>query len=170
MPEKYSIIEHLSCHIGDEGCSYRCVTAVDSEHTLMHKTCFVCVYEQLHPQIYRAIILLVVWCGCETWWLSLREECRLGVFENRVLRRIFGPKRDKVTGERRRLHNKELYALYSPHIFQMTTKSRRLSWAGHVAHMGQRRVANRVLLGKPEGKWPLGRPRHSWEDNIKMDL
>jgi hypothetical protein len=99
----------------------------------------------------------------------LREECRLKVFENRVLRRILGPKRDEVTGEWRRLHNKELYALYSsPNIRVM--KSRRLRWAGHVARMGERRGAYRALVGKPKGRRPLGRPRRRWEDNIKIDL
>jgi hypothetical protein len=100
----------------------------------------------------------------------LREECRLRVFENKVLRRIFGPKRDEVTGEWRRLHSKEIYALYSsPNIIQVI-KSRRLRWAGHVARMGERRGAYRALVGKPEGRRPLGRPRCRWEDNIKMDL
>jgi hypothetical protein len=89
----------------------------------------------------------------------LREERRLSVFENRVLRRIFGPKRDEVTGEWRRLHNKDLDALYSsPNIIRVM-KSRRLRWAGHVARMGERRGAYRVLVGKPEGRRPLERPR-----------
>jgi hypothetical protein len=100
----------------------------------------------------------------------LREECRLRVFENKVLRRIFGPKRDEVTGEWRRLHDKELYTLYSsPNIIRVI-KSRRLRWAGHVARMGERTGAYRALVGKPEGRRPLGRPRRRWEDNIKMDL
>jgi hypothetical protein len=86
-------------------------------------------------KIYRTIILPVVLYGCESWSLTLREECRLRVLENRVLRRKFGPKRDQVTGEWRRLHNKELYALYSPNIIRVM-KSRRLRWAGHVARMG----------------------------------
>jgi hypothetical protein len=121
-------------------------------------------------KIYRTIILPDVLCGCGTWSLIVREECRLRVFKNGVLRRIFGPKRNEVTGEWRRLHNKELYALYSsPNIIQVT-KSRRLRWAGHVAHMGERRGAYRALLGKPDGWRPLGRPRCRWEDNIKMDL
>jgi hypothetical protein len=89
----------------------------------------------------------------------LREECRLRVFGNRVLRRIFGPKRDEVTGEWRRLHNKELYALYSVQI-------RRLRWAGHVARMGERIGAYRVLVGKPEGRRPLGRLRRTWTGSI----
>jgi hypothetical protein len=89
----------------------------------------------------------------------LREECRLRVFDSRVLRRIFGPKRDEVTREWRRLHNKELYALYSsPNIIRVI-KSRLLRWAGHVARMGERRGAYRALVGKPEGSRPLGRPR-----------
>jgi hypothetical protein len=103
-------------------------------------------------KIYRTIILPVVLNGCESWSLTLREECRLRVFENKVLRRIFGPKRDEVTGEWRRLHNKELYAVYySPNIIRVI-KSRRLRWAGHVARMGERRGAYRVLVEKPEGK------------------
>jgi hypothetical protein len=100
----------------------------------------------------------------------LREECRLSVFENKVLRKIFGPKRDELTGEWRRLHNKELYALYSSTNIIRVIKSRRLRWAGHVACMRERRGAYRALMGKPEGRRPLGRPRRRWEDNIKMDL
>ena len=111
---------------------------------------------------------LVVLYGCETWSLTLREERRLRVFENRMLRRVFGPKRDKVTGEWRKLHNEELSDLYSlPNIVRVV-KSRRMRWAGHVARMGQGRVVYRVLVGKPEGKRPLGRPRRRWEDKIKM--
>jgi hypothetical protein len=92
--------------------------------------------------------LPVVLYGCESWSLTLREECRLRVFENKVLRRIFGPKRDEVIGEWRRLHNKELYAVYSsPNIIRVI-KSRRLRWAGHVACMGERRGVHRALVGK----------------------
>jgi hypothetical protein len=92
------------------------------------------------------------------------------VFENRVLRRLFGPKRDEVTGEWRKLHNEELNDLYSlPNIVRVV-KSRRLRWEGHVARMGEGRGVHRVLVGKPEEKKPLGRPRRRWEDNIKMDL
>jgi hypothetical protein len=100
----------------------------------------------------------------------LREERRLRVFENGVLRRVFGPKRDEVPGEWRKLHNEELNDLYSlPNILRVV-KSRRLRWAGHVARMGEDSEVYRVLVGKPEGKRPLGRPRRRWEDNIKMDL
>jgi hypothetical protein len=89
-------------------------------------------------QIYRIIILPVVLYGCETWSLTLREERRLRVFENRVLRMVFGPKRDEVTGEWRKLHNEELNDLYSlPNIVRVV-KSRRMRWAGHVARMGRR--------------------------------
>jgi hypothetical protein len=119
---------------------------------------------------YRSIILPVVLYGCDTWSVTLREEHRLRVFENRVLRRIFGPKRDKVMGEWRRLHNEELIDLYpSPNIIWVI-KPRRMRWAGHVARMGEGRVAYRILVGRPEGRRPLGRPRCRLEDNIKMDL
>jgi hypothetical protein len=99
----------------------------------------------------------------------LREERRLRGLEYRVLRRIFGPKRDEVIGEWRKLHNEELNDLYcSPNIVRVIKS--RMGWAWHVACMGERRGVYRVLVGKPEGKRPLGRPWHRWEDNIKMDL
>jgi hypothetical protein len=92
------------------------------------------------------------------------------VFEYRVLRRIFGPKRDEATGEWRRLSNEELNDLYSsPNIIRVIN-SRRMRWAGHVARMGEKRCAYRILVGRPEGRRPLGRPRRRWEDNIKMAL
>jgi hypothetical protein len=92
------------------------------------------------------------------------------VFENRVLRRIFGPKRDEVTREWRKLHNEELHILYSSPDIIRQVKSRRMRWAGHVARMGKERKVYKVLVGKPEGKRPLGRPRRRWEDGIRMDL
>jgi hypothetical protein len=92
------------------------------------------------------------------------------VFENRILRRISGPKIDEVTGEWRKLHNEELHILYSsPNIIKQI-KSRRMRWAGHVARMEEDRNVYKVLMGKPEGKRPLGRPRRRWEDVIRMDL
>jgi hypothetical protein len=91
------------------------------------------------------------------------------VFENRVLRRIFGPKRDEVTGEWKKLHNEELRDLYSSPSIIRIIKPRRMRWAGHVARMGTRN-AYRLMVGKPEGKRPLGRPRRRWVDNIRMDL
>ena len=111
-----------------------------------------------------------VLCGCETWSLTLSEGRRLTVFENRVLRRIFGSKRDEVTGVWRKLHNEEFNDLYSsPNIVRVII-SRRIRWAGHVACMGEMRGVYRVLVGKPEGRRPLGRPKLRWEDNIKVDL
>ena len=92
------------------------------------------------------------------------------MFENRVLRRICGPERDKVTGELRKLHNAELNDLYSSPIIIRGIKPCRMRWAGHVACMGVRRGEYKVLVGKSERKKPLERPRHKWEDNIKMDL
>ena len=101
---------------------------------------------------------------------TLREEHRLRVYENSVLRRIFGPKRDDVTGEWRKLHNEKLNDLYcSPNMVQVI-KSRRMRGVGHVACMEEGRGVHKVLVGKPEGKRPYGRPRHRWEDNIKTDL
>jgi hypothetical protein len=121
-------------------------------------------------KIYKTIILPVVLYGCETWSLALREQHRLRVFENRVLRRIFVPKRDEVTGEWRKLHNEELHNLYSSPDIIRQVKSRRMRWAGRVAHMGEERKVYKVLVEKPEGKRPLGRPRCRWEDGIRMDL
>jgi hypothetical protein len=114
--------------------------------------------------------LPVVLYGCETWSLALREERRLRVFENRVLKGIFGLERDEVTGEWRKLHNEELNNLHSSLNIVPVIKSRRMRWAGHVARMVEGRGVYRVLVGKPEGRRPLGRFRHRWEDNIKMDL
>jgi hypothetical protein len=99
----------------------------------------------------------------------LREEHRLRVFENRILRRIFGPKREE-DGSWRKLHNDELHDLYSSPDIVREIKSRRMWWAGHVARMGEWRGVYRVLVGRPEGKIPLGRPRLRWKDNIKVDL
>ena len=101
---------------------------------------------------YRTIILPVVLYGCETWSLTLREERKLRVFENMVLRRIFGPRSDEVTGEWRRLHNEELNDLYCSFNFVRVIKRRKMRWARHVARMGEERVVYRVLVGKPVGK------------------
>jgi hypothetical protein len=102
--------------------------------------------------------------------LTLREEHRLRVFENRVLRRIFGPTRDEVTGGWRKLHNEELHGLYSSPSIVRVIKARMMRWAGHVARMCEVRCAYNNLVGRPEGRRPLGRPRCRWEDSIKMDL
>jgi len=126
--------------------------------------------KNLKIKIYRIIILPVVLYGFETWSLTLREERKLRVFENKVLRRIFGSRRDEVTGEWRRLHNEELNDLYSSPNIVRVIKLRKMRWAGHVARMGEERGAHRVLVGKPEGKRPLGRHRRRWVDSIRMDL
>ena len=126
--------------------------------------------KNLKTEIYRTIILPVVLYGCETWSLTLREERRLRVFENRVLRKVFGPMRDEVTGKWRKLHNKELSDLHSLPNIVWVVKSRIMRRAGHVASMGEGRGVHRVLVGKPEGERPFGRPRRRWEDNIKIDL
>jgi hypothetical protein len=110
------------------------------------------VKKTIQIRIYKTIILPVVLYGYETWSLTLREEHGLRVFKKRVLRRIFGPKRDEVTGEWRKLHNEELHYLYSLPGTIRIIKSRRMRWAGHVAQMGEKRNVYRLLVGKPEGK------------------
>jgi len=119
--------------------------------------------KNLKIKIYRSMILPVVFCGCETWLLILREEHRLRVFESRTLRRIFGTKRGEVTREWRKLHNEELNDLYSSPNIVWVIKLR-MRWARHIACMGERRGVYRVLVGKPEGKRPLG--RHSINGRI----
>jgi hypothetical protein len=104
----------------------------------------------------------VVLYGCEIWFLTLREERRLKIYESRILRRIFGPNRDE-NGDWRRLHNEE------PNIVRVI-KSRRLRRTGYVARMEEGRRAFKIVTGKPTGKRPLGSPRRRWEDNIIMDL
>jgi hypothetical protein len=128
------------------------------------------LFKNLIIKIYRTIILSLVLYGCETWSLTLREERRLRLFENRVLWRAFGPKRDEVIGEWRKLHNEELSDLYSlPNIVRVVI-SRKMRLVGHVARMGEGRVVHGILVGRPDGKRPLGRQRRRWEDNIMMDL
>jgi hypothetical protein len=118
-------------------------------------------------KIHRTAILPFVLCGCETWSVTLREERRLRVFESGVLKRIFGPRKDEVIGEWRKLCSEERNDLYCSPITVWVMKSRRLRWAGYVACMGKRRIAYRVLVGKTEGRRPLGRPRHRWVDNVR---
>jgi len=123
--------------------------------------------KNLKIKMYRIIILPVVLYECETWSLTLRK---LMVFENMVLRRIFGPRRDEVSEEWRRLYNEELNDLYSSPNIVRVIKSRRMGWAGHVARMGEEKEVYRFLVGKREGRRPLGRPRRRCVDNIRMDL
>jgi hypothetical protein len=130
--------------------------------------CLPVSYKKLKIKTHKTVILPVVLYGCETWSLTLREEHRLRVFENRVLR-IFGPKREE-DGSWRKLHNDELHSLYSSPNIVRVIKSRKMRWVGHVAYMGEGRGVYRVLVGRPEGERPLRRPRRRWEDNIKMDV
>ena len=161
LTNQNSIAEEIKTRLRSGNACYHLVQNLLSSRLLSKK---------LKIKTYRTIILPVVLYGCEAWSLTLREERKLRVFENMVLRRIFGPRRDEVTGEWRRVHNEELNNLYSsPNIVQVI-KSRRMRWAGHVVHMGEERGVYRVLVGKPEGKRPLGRPRRRGVDNIRMDL
>jgi hypothetical protein len=122
----------------------------------------ICCKKNVKIRIHKIIILPVVLYGCETWSLTLRDE-------HRMLKRIFGPKRDEVTGEWRKLHNEELHDLYSsPSIIRMIKS--RTGWAAHVARMGENRNACKLFVGKPEGKGSLGIPRRRWVDNIKKNL
>jgi hypothetical protein len=138
--------------------------------SIISKICLPVSYKKnLKIKIYETVILPVVLYGCETWSLTLREEHSLRVFENKVLRKIFGTKREE-DGSWRKLHNDELHNLYSSPNVVRVNKSGRLRWAGHVAQMGEGRGVYRVLVGRHEGKRLLGRPRRRWEDNIKLDL
>ena len=123
--------------------------------------------KNLKIKIYR---LPVVLYGCETWSLTFKEVRRLKVFENRALRRIFGLKRIEVIGEWRKLHNKELNDLHSSPNISQVIKSKRMRWVGQVARMRERSDVYRGLVGKPEGKRPLGRPRRRWENYITMEI
>jgi hypothetical protein len=120
--------------------------------------------KRIQIRIYKNTIFPVVLYGCETWSLTLREEYRLRVFENRVLRAIFGPKRDEMTEDWRKLRNEELHNLYSSRNIMIRSRMR---WAGRVVQMGN---AYRIFVGKPECKGPLGSPRRKWVGSIKMDL
>ena len=168
-------LKHLETNLTHQNCSREEIQSrLDSGtacyHSVKNLLSSSWLSKELKFKIYRTIILLVVLYGFETWSLALREERRLMVFENRMLRGIFWPKGNELTGEWRKLHNEELNDLYcSPSIFRMI-KSRRMRCAGHVAHTGERRGVYRVLVGKPEGKRPLERPRPRWDYNNNMDL
>ena len=127
-------------------------------HSAQNLLSYSSLSKNLKIKIYRTIVLPVVLYGCETWSLTLWEERSLRMSENRVLRRIFGPKRDEVTGEWRKLHSEELNDLYCSSNIVRVIKSRRMRWAGHVARMGERRGVYRVLVVKPEEKSHLGEP------------
>jgi hypothetical protein len=127
------------------------------------------ISKNLKIKTYKIVILLVVLYGCKTWSPTWREGHGLRVSENRVLRRIFGSKREE-DGLQRKLHKDELHSLYYSLNIVRVIKSRRMRWAGNVACMGEGRGVYRVLVGRPEGKRPLGTPMQRWEDNIKQDL
>ena len=135
-----------------------------SYHSVQNRLSSILLSKNLNITIYRNIILPVVLYGCDTWSLTLREERRLRVFENRVLRRIFEPKRYEIKREWRKLHNEELNDLYCA-----DDKIEKNEMGGACSTYGGRGVC-RVLVDKPEGKRPLGRPRRRWEDNIKIDF
>jgi hypothetical protein len=118
------------------------------------------LFKYINNNIYRIIILPLVFYGCETWSLTIGEEHRLRVFENRVLRKTFEPKRNEVTGEWRKLHNEEFHEQCNSRSILGVNKSRRMRWAGYVAHEGERSGPYRVLV---VGKKPLESLRHRWE-------
>ena len=161
LKNKNSIQEEIASRLKTVNACYRTVHNFLSSNLL---------YKNLKAKIYRTLILPIVLYGCEIWSLTLREECRLKMFENRALRRIFGPKRCEVNRKWRKLHNEELNDMYSSPNIVRVIKTRRMRWVGNVALMGESRGVYRVMVRKPKSKRPLGRPRRSWEDKIKMDL
>jgi hypothetical protein len=159
LTDQNCIHEEIKSRVNSGNACYHSVQSLLSSRLLSRK---------VKVKTYKTIILPVVLYGCETWSLTLREEHRLRVFENRTLRKIFGPKRDEVTGEWRKLHDEELHILYnSPNIFKQI-KSKGMRWAGYV-DAWERNVC-KVLMGKPQGKRPLGRPRRRWNYGIRIDL
>src|SRR5215469_6377263 len=140
LTNQYSIQEEIKSRLKMENACYYSVQNLLSSSFLS---------KNLKIKIYRTIILPVILYGCETCSLTLRKERRLRAFENRVLRRAFGPKRGYVTGERRKLHNEEISDLFSLPSTVRLVNSRRMRWAGHVARVGEERVVHRVLVGKP---------------------
>jgi hypothetical protein len=153
LSEQNCIHEDIKSRINSGNACYRSAQSLLFSHLLSSNA---------KVKIYKTTILPVVLYGCETWSLTLRKEHKLRVYENRVLRRIFGPKRDDVTGEWRKLHKEEFHNLYSSRDIIRQIKSIRMRWAGHVARMGEERKLYKVLVGKAKGKRPLGRPIRRW--------
>jgi hypothetical protein len=141
LTNQNSIAEEIKIRLRSGNACYHSVQNLLSSWTLS---------KNLKIKIYRTIILPVVLYGCETWSLTLREERKLRVFENMVLKRIFGPRRDEVNGEWKRLHNEELNDLYSSPNSVRVIKSRRIRWAGDVGHLREETWVYRVLVGKLE--------------------
>jgi hypothetical protein len=161
LADQNYIHEEIKSRLNSGNACYHSVQSLLSSHLLSRN---------VNVKIYKTIILPVVVYGCGLYWsVTIREEHRLRVFENRILRRIFGAKRDEVTGEWRKLHNEELHNLYSTPDIIRQGKSRR-RWAGHVARMAEERKVYKLLVGKPEGRRPPGRTRHRWDDGVRMDL
>jgi len=156
LTNQNSIAEEIKSRLRSGNASYHSVQNLLSSRLLS---------KNLKIKIHSPVILPVVLYGCETWSLTLREERKV-----MFLRRIFGPRRDDVTGAWMRLHKKEVNDLYSSPNIMRVIKSRIMRWAGLVARMGEERAVYRVLVGKPEGRRPLGKPRRRWVDNIRMDL
>jgi hypothetical protein len=153
--------EEIKSRLNSENACYHSVQSLLSSHPLS---------KDVKVKIYKTTILPVVLYGCETWSLTLREEHRLRVFENSVLRRIFGPKIQEVTEEWRKLNNEKIHILYSSPNIIRHIKSNRMRWARRMSRMGEERNMYKVLTGKPEVKKPFGKPRRRWEDGITMDL
>jgi hypothetical protein len=128
-------------------------------HSVQSLLSFLLLSRNVKVKIYKTIFLPAVLYGCETWFITLREDRRLKVYENMVLRKIYGPKRDEVTENWRKLHNEELHNMYSSPDIIRQMKSRRMKWAGHVARMVEKRKLYKLLVGKSERKRPLERPR-----------
>jgi hypothetical protein len=159
---KYLVMTVSNQNLIQEEIKRRLISCNACYHSVQNLLFSRLLTKNLKIRIYKTIILPVVLYGCETWSLTLREEHRLRVFENRVLRRIFGPRRDEVTGEWRKLHNEELRDLYSSPSIIRIIKSRRIRWVGHVAHMGEKR--------KGRGKEATRKTTMRWVDNIRMGL
>jgi hypothetical protein len=149
LPNQNDIHDEIKSRLNSRNACYYSVQNILSSRLIL---------KNLKLKIYKTVIMPVVLYGCEIWSLTLGEEQRLRVFENRVLRKIFGPKREE-DGSWRKLHNDELHSQCSSTNIVGVIKSRRMRWVGHAAHMGEGRSVYRVLVGRPESKRPLERPR-----------